>query len=58
MSVEGVNMQLPRPMTEPQHDIFCPSVASQVAGTMPKFSTFSGYSIQRGEVSLSNGLLK
>ena len=51
MSAEGANMQLPRQMPEPQHHIFCPRVASQVVGKMPKFSTFSGDSTQKGEVS-------
>ena len=51
MSVEGKNMQLPSPMPEPQHNISCPSVASQVVGKMPKFSTFSKDSTQKGEVS-------
>ena len=48
MLVEGTKMQLPRQIPEPQHDISHPSVASQVAGKMPKFSTFSGDSIQKG----------
>ena len=41
MSVVGTSMQLPRLMSEPQHDISCPSAASQVVAKMPKFSTFS-----------------
>ena len=49
--VEGTGMQLPRPMSEPQHDISWPSVASQVVGKMPKFSTFNGHSTQKGEFS-------
>ena len=44
-------MQLLRPMSEPQHDISCQSVASQVVGKMPKFSTFSGKPTQKAEVS-------
>ena len=49
--VEGANTQSPRPMSEPQCDISCPSVTSQVVSKMPKFSTFSGDSTQKGEVS-------
>ena len=49
--MEGTSMQLPRPMSEPQHDFSCPSVASQVVSKMPKFSTFSGDPTQKGEVS-------
>ena len=49
--VEGASMQLPRPMLEPQCDISSPSVALQVVGKMPNFSTFSGDYIQKGEVS-------
>ena len=52
MSVEGANMQLPRQRPEPQHNISCPSVASQVVGKRPKFSTFSGDSTQKWEVLL------
>ena len=44
-------MQLPRQMTEPQHDISYPNVATQVVGNIPKFSTFSGDSTLKGEVS-------
>ena len=44
MSVEGANMQLHRQIPEPQHNISCPSVASQVVGKMPKNSIFSGES--------------
>ena len=50
-SVEGTNMQLPRPMPEPQHNISCLSVASQVVGKMSKFSTFSRDSAKKGGVS-------
>ena len=32
MSVEGANTQLPRQMPEPQCNISCPSVASQIMG--------------------------
>ena len=51
MSVEGTSMQLPRLVPEPQCDIFYPSVTSQVVGNLPKFSTFSGDSTKKGEVS-------
>ena len=51
MLVEGTSMQLSRPMPEPQHNISCLHVASQVVGKMPKFSTFSEDSTQKGEVS-------
>ena len=50
MLVEGASMQLPRLMSEPQHNISCPSVASQIVGKIPKFSTFSGDLTQKGEV--------
>ena len=50
VSVEGTNMQLPRQMPEPQCNISCPSVTSQVVGKMPKFSTFSGNCTQKWEV--------
>ena len=50
--MEGASMQLPMPMPEPLCDISCPSVASHVVGKMPKFSTFSGESTQKEEVSL------
>ena len=49
--VEGTSMQIPRLMSEPQHEISCPSVALQVLGYMPKTSTFSGDFTQKGEVS-------
>ena len=52
MSVEGTSTQSPRPMPEPKHDISCPSVAWEVVGKMPKFSTFSGDSTLKGEVTL------
>ena len=58
MLMEGTSTQLPRQMPEPQHDISCPSVASQVVGKMPKFSTFSGDSTQKGEVSFDQWALK
>ena len=51
VSVEGVRMQLPRLMSDPQHEIPCHSVASQVVGKMPKISTFSGDPTQKAEVS-------
>ena len=51
VSVEGTSMQLPWPMSEPQHEISCPSVAPQVVGNVPKISTFSGDPTQKGEVS-------
>ena len=51
MSVEDRNTQLHRQIQEPKHNISCPSVASQIVGKMPKFSTFSGGSTQKGEVS-------
>ena len=38
-------------MPEPQCNISCPSVASEVVGKMPKFSTFIPDSTQKGEVS-------
>ena len=50
MSVDGTNTQLPRQMLEPQCDISCPSVASQVVHKMPKCSTFSGDFTQKGQV--------
>ena len=50
ISAKGANMQLPREMPEPQCDISCPSVASQVVGKMQRFNTFSGDCIQKGEV--------
>ena len=53
--VESTNMQLSRPMLEPQYNISCPSVASQIVGKMPKFSTFTGDSTQKGEVSFEQG---
>ena len=49
--VESASTQLPRLMSESQHNIFCPSVASQVIGKMIKFSTFSDDPIHKGEVS-------
>ena len=49
--VEDTDTQLPRQMPEPQHDISCPSVVSQVVGKMAKFSTFSGNFTQKGEFS-------
>ena len=51
VSVVGANMQLPREMPEPQCDISCASVASQVVGKTPKFSTYNRDSTQKGEVS-------
>ena len=48
--VEGTSMQLARPTSQPQHEISCPSVAAQLVGKMPKISTFSGDSTQKGEV--------
>ena len=56
VSVESASVQLYKPMSEPQHSISCPSVASQVGGKMPELNTFSGDPTQKGEVSLSNGL--
>ena len=38
-------------MSETQHEISCPSVASQVVDKIPKFSTFSADPTQKGEVS-------
>ena len=58
MSVEGTSMQLPRPISESQHDISCPSAASQVVGRMPKFSALSGHSTQKGEVSFEHRAFK
>ena len=51
MSLQGTNMELHRQMPEPQCNISCPSVDSQVVGKMPKFSIFSGDSTQMREVS-------
>ena len=51
MLVEDASTHLPRLMPEPQCNISCSSVASQEVGNMPKFSTFSGDSTQKGEVS-------
>ena len=51
MLVEGTNTHLPRQMPEPQCNISCPCVASQVVGKMPKFRIFIGDSTQKGEVS-------
>ena len=58
MLVEGTSTHLPGLMPEPQCDTSCPSVASQVEGKMPKFSTFSGDSTHKGKSHLSYGLLK
>ena len=58
MSVEGTSTQLSRLMSEPQCDISCPSVASQVVGKMTKVSTFSGDPPTREKSHLSKGLLK
>ena len=44
-------MQMQGPILEPQCDIYCPSMASQIVGKMPKFSIFSGDSTQKEEVS-------
>ena len=52
VSVEGTSIQLPRPISETQHKISCPSVASEVVGKMPTISTFSRDLTQKGEVSL------
>ena len=43
-------MLLPRQMPDPQSNIPCLSVASQVVGIIPKFSTFNGDSTQKGEI--------
>ena len=51
VSVAGANTQLHRQMPEPQCDISCPSVTYQVVGSMSKFSTFSGDSTKKREVS-------
>ena len=51
MSVEGTSMQLHRQIPELQHDNYCPCVASQVVGKVPKFSIFSGDSTIKGEIS-------
>ena len=58
VSVEGASMQLPRPVSDPQHNISCPSVAPQVVHKMPKFSTFSGDPTQKGEVSFEQWTFK
>ena len=51
VSVEDANMQLDKQIPEPQCDISCPIVASQVVGKMPKSSIFSGDSTQKGGFS-------
>ena len=51
VSVEGTSIQLPRPMSESQCNISCPSITSQVVGKMLKCSTFSGNPTKKGEVS-------
>ena len=56
--VEGISMQLLRPMSDPQCDISFPSVALPVVGKMPKFSTFSGASTQKREVSFDQCTFK
>ena len=56
VSVEGINMQLP--MLMPQCDISSLSVASQVVGKIPKFSTISGDLNQKGEVPFKQLALK
>ena len=48
---KGVSVQIFRPTLEPQHEDSCSSVTSQIVGKMPKFSTFNGNPIQKGEVS-------
>ena len=58
VSVGGTSMQLPRPMSETQHDMSYPSVASQVVGKMPKISTLSGDPTQKGGVSFEQWALK
>ena len=58
VSVEGAIIQLPRLMSEPQHNTSCPSVASQVVGKMPKCSTFGGDPIHKGEVSFEQWALE
>ena len=60
MLVEGANMQLPRQMPLPQHNISCPSdsVASKVVGKMPNFSTFSGNSTQKGKLLFAQWAFK
>ena len=58
MSEEGASTQLSRQMQEPQCNISCPSVASQVMGKMPNFSTIGRDPAQRGRSHLNNGHLK
>ena len=58
VSVKDASIQLPRPMSEPQHKIPCPIVASQVEGKMLKISTFSGDPTQKGEVSFKQWVFK
>ena len=45
------NTQLPTQIPEPQWDVSCPSLASQVVGKMPKCGTFSVESTKKKEVS-------
>ena len=56
--MEGTSIQLPRLMSEPQCNISCPSIASQVVCKMAKFSIFSGDPTQKGEVSFEQGPLR
>ena len=56
--VEGASTKLPRPMSEPQCEMSCPSVASQVVGKMPKISTLSGDPSQKEEVSFKQWVFK
>ena len=51
VSVEGTNSKLHRQMPEPQYDISCLSVASQVVGKTPKFTTVSRDPTQKEKVS-------
>ena len=51
MLVQGASTQVPRLMSEPQHNLlFLSSVASQVVGKMQKFSKFNGDPTHKGEV--------
>ena len=47
MSAVGTNTHLYRQIPEPQYDISCPSVASQVVGKTPKFTIFSRDTTQK-----------
>ena len=56
--VEGTNTQLPRPMPEPQCNISCPGVASQVVGKFQNLAHSVQTPPRRGKSWLHNGLSK